>query len=451
MTDAIDPAPTSRTRWIVAWVASCLVVGTAAAGASLLVTSPWDKAAHNAATEPVVTAAAEVRSFPAPAAQAVGTLTRGQVSAVSIAPAEGKQAVVTAVHAAVGDPIASGQAVIDISGRPVIALSLPFALYRDIVPGDAGPDVSAIQDELTALGLYRGPKDGTYGHSTAKAVRALYTQAGVAAPEPSTPATTAASAAAEVLDAARTAAETAHRQLAAAEKASVAADATASPSSDLDDLRAGVTTADTAVTRATQAKADADLAADTPLPRSEIVRITAAGTTLAMISPVGAELAGDDAVAFSLRNGEVVATVRVGVSDAPAFAVGQPVAVSAATDVTGTIPATVTAVSEFQQASGTQTLPGFDVTLGFADPATVTLDDGAAVLAVAGSTDADTQGLAVPLISVREAPAGTYVIVEDGTKFRHVSVQVTMTADGYALVTSTDLAEGDTVVVSGAP
>ncbi|MGN6695954.1 MAG: peptidoglycan-binding domain-containing protein, partial [Aquihabitans sp.] len=90
--------------------------------------------------------------------------------------------VVTALFVRTGQPISAGGRVLDLSGRPVLALSLPFPLYRTIAPMDRGADVAAVQGALEGLGLYRGHPSGIYDVASQAAVRALFEHAGVEAP-----------------------------------------------------------------------------------------------------------------------------------------------------------------------------------------------------------------------------------------------------------------------------
>ncbi len=90
--------------------------------------------------------------------------------------------VITAVHVAEGSALASGARVVDVSGRPLLALALPFPMYRTIAPLDEGPDVAAIQAALAAIGRYEGEPNGRHDAASQRAVRSFYEAAGVAAP-----------------------------------------------------------------------------------------------------------------------------------------------------------------------------------------------------------------------------------------------------------------------------
>lgn len=90
-------------------------------------------------------------------------------------------AVVTAAGAEAGSSLSSGQAIVWVNDRPVIALAGPFPLYRDLGPGDEGADVRALQQALAGLG-YGVRADGQFGPATARAVRQLYKRVGASVP-----------------------------------------------------------------------------------------------------------------------------------------------------------------------------------------------------------------------------------------------------------------------------
>ena len=86
-------------------------------------------------------------------------------------------AVVTKQTLASGAAIAAGKVALEVNGRPVFAMPGKFPFYRDLHPGDAGPDVAQLQQGLRAAG-YSVPSDGKFGKSTDAASRTLYQAAG---------------------------------------------------------------------------------------------------------------------------------------------------------------------------------------------------------------------------------------------------------------------------------
>ena len=69
------------------------------------------------------------------------------------ASAVGGNSVVTAVPLKKGQSIEEGRVLVAVAGQPVFALRLDFPLYRDLVGGMTGPDVSEVQTALRRLGL----------------------------------------------------------------------------------------------------------------------------------------------------------------------------------------------------------------------------------------------------------------------------------------------------------
>lgn len=137
-------------------------------------------------------------------------VTRGTVDAeTSVSPnvqgsADGRVPVVTGTPVSQGAVVGVGSVVLEVVGRPVIVLVGTIPMYRDLEPGESGPDVMQLQASLATIGLGSQDPAGYYGLGTAAAVSSLYRQAGYSPPEPSP------SAAAE-LDSAESAVEEARR------------------------------------------------------------------------------------------------------------------------------------------------------------------------------------------------------------------------------------------------
>jgi len=401
----------------VAVAAGAFVVGSQ-------VRSPWDAAAANASARPTATVAVEVREFAAEVVTATGTVRAGTEIAVVPPLRDGARAVVTATPVQPGAVVPPGSAVAEISGRPVIALPLPFPLYEDLAPGDTGPGVRVVQQALRDLGLYRGAVDGAYGTGTAAAVRALYARAGATAPE----------AAPEL----REAADAARAALAAARSAGDAA----------------------AEETARAALATAELAAATPLPAGEVVAVPGGPVTCLTVAAVGTVLgAGADGPtegeasgdAARLLTGAPSVAVRVPVADAPALAVGTAVEVRAASDAARVATGSVTAVGDFTTSSALGELPGFDVEVGFDEAGSGGLVGDEAVVVTPVGAPAAREGVAVPLVAVRSEGTTSFVLRRTAAgSAERVDVEIATTADGYALVDGAVRA-GDRLVVDGAP
>nr|BFE72343.1 hypothetical protein GCM10020092_056440 [Actinoplanes digitatis] len=115
----------------------------------------------------------------------------------------------------------AGDVVIEVSGRPVVALPGVLSTYRDLKPGDDGKDVAQLQRALGRLGLYHdGDDDGHFGAATKSAVRRFYARTGYDVPDTGGPGGAADRAAAQAaqsgVDAAQRAVDDMRRRIAAA-------------------------------------------------------------------------------------------------------------------------------------------------------------------------------------------------------------------------------------------
>lgn len=139
----------------------------------------------------------EEARLPVPEAQAVyvvvesGSLTRTfsgtgsiEVATVSeVTPIPGRSegmSVVSGVPLRPGDAVRFCQPLVEISGRPLLALHGPVVAYRDLGEGDAGDDVARLQQALAECG-YSAAIDGDFGQQTTTAVRQMYADAGYSA------------------------------------------------------------------------------------------------------------------------------------------------------------------------------------------------------------------------------------------------------------------------------
>ena len=171
----------SRRRRRRAWIATVLALAaTTTAGWEIgrRVQSPQQAASEAAPPSPSwVTATVERRVL----SQTV--ISRGdvrpQVSASAGVPVsvEGDP-IVTRISVAVGDEVAEGQRLIEVSGRPIFALGGSVPVYRSLKPGMMGADVQQLQEALTRLGCVNTDSPGVYGESTKGCVGKLYVDAG---------------------------------------------------------------------------------------------------------------------------------------------------------------------------------------------------------------------------------------------------------------------------------
>lgn len=400
----------ARSRWLWVWAVACVVVTVAAFVVGTQVRSPWESAIASSRSTPMVTARAEVRALSSADAPITGTVSLGTEQSVTPLGDGATRQVVTAVNATAGQQLAPGQAVVELSGRPMIALVLPFPLYRDIVGGDEGPDVRAVQQSLTDLGIYHGTVDGVYGRGTARAVEALYKRAHALHPK-------------------------------AAEHA-----APDSASTSVDDAASAAAAA--------AAAAAAELAALTPLPVAEVLAVGPGGSTVVSVAPVGTVIGDAAAPVATIRSGSPTVVARVGVDRVEQLSVGASVQVTAVGDAALSVTATVASIGAFV-ASSTDTgqPPGRDVTFALGSGAA--FDNGADVLITESQAAEPVEGLAVPLVAVRKDSVGTYVqrLPADGLDEKsaeRVSVTLVTTGEGFAIVEPGELRQDDVVIVSQA-
>lgn len=76
----------------------------------------------------------------------------------------------------VGDEVRAGTVILEVSGRPMIALEGAVPAYRDLTEGDTGPDVKQLQ--LALQQLYGTPQTGTFDARTVADVKKLYDNVG---------------------------------------------------------------------------------------------------------------------------------------------------------------------------------------------------------------------------------------------------------------------------------
>jgi hypothetical protein len=87
-------------------------------------------------------------------------------------------ALIISVPAVKGSVLAEGDKALEVGGRPVLILQGKNPAYRDMRPGDNGPDVKQLEDALARLGLNPGSADGAYDDATARAVEDWYRKTG---------------------------------------------------------------------------------------------------------------------------------------------------------------------------------------------------------------------------------------------------------------------------------
>jgi peptidoglycan hydrolase-like protein with peptidoglycan-binding domain len=173
-------------------VAAALLAAGGLIGASF-VKSPQQLAADTAAPPPTVTTAAVVSQVLTASVQLRGVVypaTQYDVYATAPAPASasasggsGSVAYISKLDVAAGDTVRSGERLAEIDGQPLFALAGPVPAWRDLTPGESGPDVAELQQALASLGYYDdGDETGYFGPATMYAVSLYYEHLGYTPP-----------------------------------------------------------------------------------------------------------------------------------------------------------------------------------------------------------------------------------------------------------------------------
>ena len=165
-----------RQRIFLIIVALAAVVSIAGLVASAFVKSPAQRAADQAPPHATVLTVPVLKEVLKTTVVIRGVI--GSTSSVDVTLPTSTSSVVSALPKKVGDPVAPGQVVAQVAGRPVIALPGSVPAYRDLKPGQTGPDVAQLQAALIALGYADADASGSYGSGTKLAVTALYNHLG---------------------------------------------------------------------------------------------------------------------------------------------------------------------------------------------------------------------------------------------------------------------------------
>jgi peptidoglycan hydrolase-like protein with peptidoglycan-binding domain len=90
---------------------------------------------------------------------------------------------ISRLEVAAGEMIRNGEQLAELDGQPLFVLSGPVPAWRDLTPGESGPDVAELQKALALLGYYGGGDTaGYFGAATEDAVAAYYEHLGYPAP-----------------------------------------------------------------------------------------------------------------------------------------------------------------------------------------------------------------------------------------------------------------------------
>jgi peptidoglycan hydrolase-like protein with peptidoglycan-binding domain len=203
---AVRGSRLARRRRVLFWVAggaALLAIGGLIG--SSFVKSPQQIAADTAAPPPtattakvvsqVLTSSVQMRGVVYPATQYdvypsapeadAGTSGTGAPAGGSAGGGSPGAVYISKLDVAAGQRISNGEKLADIDGEPLFALAGHVPAWRDITPGESGPDVAELQHALAALGYYQGgDTPGFFGAATQDAVSGYYEHLG--SPPPAT-------------------------------------------------------------------------------------------------------------------------------------------------------------------------------------------------------------------------------------------------------------------------
>lgn len=168
-----------RQRVFIGAASVATLVSVGALVASTWIKSPAQQLADQGAPGASVLTAPVSRQVLAKTVAVRGTVVAGGAISVQPTVAQGAAAlVVTGLPKKVGSQLAAGDVLAQVSGRPVIALPGELPAYRDLKPGDKGPDVAQLQRALKQLGYTDGDESGAFGPGTKTAIAGLYQHLG---------------------------------------------------------------------------------------------------------------------------------------------------------------------------------------------------------------------------------------------------------------------------------
>jgi Putative peptidoglycan binding domain len=203
---AVRGSRLARRRRVLFWVAggaALLAIGGLIG--SSFVKSPQQIAADTAAPPPTVTTAKVVSQvltssvqmrgvvYPATQYDVYPSAPEAGAAAPDAGPAAGDSAAggslgtvyISSLDVAADKTISNGEKLAGIDGEPLFALAGPVPAWRDITPGESGPDVAELQKALASLGYYSGgDTPGSFGAATQEAVSEYYEHLGYPPPRP---------------------------------------------------------------------------------------------------------------------------------------------------------------------------------------------------------------------------------------------------------------------------
>lgn len=424
-----------RHRAFVALVVVAVLVSAGGLGASTLIRSPADEAADVAPPEPTLLTAVVEETIVRASIVLRGTVAAQQEFDVSATASESGVSVVTEIMQGQGSSFDPGDVLVEVSGRPILALAGAKPAYRDIRPGDAGYDVAQLQMTLADLGFsVRGDNFGEYGRRTKAGVQAFYESRGYAAPLAGDP---------SELEDAHGALRSAEDQLASLRAAA-----------DLSTTQAEVDLAAQAVKDARTRVAELDRTTGPMVPLAEVIFMPSfPAFVVSSNARVGANVVGP---LLTVASGDLVVNGTLNPADVDLVRAGMTATLTGSgVTMSGTV-ANVAGVDQPELRDGTMPVSPETTTSSTIDPGTPTKRDGRQVTirtdqpidpALIGadlqitieSAASDGDVLAVPVAAISSrADGNTYVTVIDGEDRIAVPVEVGLSGGGLVEVRAPD-------------
>lgn len=174
------------TRTIAILAVTAVVSLGAGLGLGRLVQSPAEAAAAAAPPEAgLITVPVELRSLTNDVVLRGDVLYEDPVQVTVETGDLGGPAVVTGQVPVPGATISAGDVMLEVGGRPVVALDGELPVYRTLRAGVSGPDVVQLKEALAGLGIDAGDVTSpVYDARAAAGVEALYARVGYPAPSP---------------------------------------------------------------------------------------------------------------------------------------------------------------------------------------------------------------------------------------------------------------------------
>jgi multidrug efflux pump subunit AcrA (membrane-fusion protein) len=454
-----------RQRVFLACAVAAALLALGGLGASLLVKSPAQRAAEQGPPQASVLTAPVLKEVLKSNVVVRGTVVSTGTVAVSPAGASADSSLVlSGLAKPAGSTVNAGDVIAQISGRPLIALVGTVPAYRDLKPGETGPDVAQLQNALALLGYPTSDSSGNFGSGTREAVTKFYNARGydpvmvdsVAGVSGTTP-----------LQDAQRAVTLAQRALTSD---SVAA-AAAAPGAAQTAAKQQVSNDQQDLATAKSALANLQAQSGAEVPMGEVVFVSSLPAVVSAVNAaIGANLSGLTEPLLTIDVGQLAVTATVPSGEQQLIKVGLGVTIdddvnlrqaegkvaslgafSASTPVAGQTSSQNGADAGGSASAQDQSSPGYPLSVrptGMLDPSWRGAD-----VRLTITTAATPQAvLVVPLAAIYSTADGTTTVLVAGTGHavaRRVIVTVGSTSAGLAQVTPSQaglLAPGDLVV-----